>query len=246
MNIAQRNAFDTLMRHTTMLRMEFDSSAEFLERQIRERGIVPPIKLFYEYKYPDNLTPQQYEVFVQRLVFILLVYVPEMINDNVGYNLRYFQKSISKLDNAQLIDQVRSGVARDIRECYGALSKLTDAERAQMIDAFAYDTPRARELARKNINMIKLLNPQLADVRVNMDDDFNMLDFLQGATYGFAPEEIDYFLNTTMEERNAVPDPLENSGLNVWYKLRPDRAQKIADAVHLNNMATHQNTGNRE
>ncbi|MBD5389344.1 hypothetical protein HDR63_03775 [bacterium] len=238
MNFKQLNIFDKLLFKDTMLQFPFNSSAMDFEDQIRPY-VTPPVQLYHEYMLPNKKTPQEYEYLVQKLVYLLLIFDPQELTDTTNFYVKISEDVLTDAVKMGASDerlaQITNHYVREIEKVEKILAPLDAAARQDLVDQIESRLPDARAMAVDQVKQLKRLNPQLERVRVDMTRDLSIADFLQGVNYGFAPEEIDYFLNTKMEDRNREIDEsyrkLAELGLEPTYIVRPDRAQKIVDAV---------------
>lgn len=227
MNDKQQRVFDNLVLHEYG-DMPFNSAAQDLEEHLHILGITPPVKLYYQYRLPENQTPQQFEKILQRLMFICNFEPQEILNTS-----EYYQEL------AQCIPE------KNIKYCFEQMRKTCEKDCAELTDDekkdFVQHVLELQELACMDIctvaQIIQESNPELKSVRVNMDDVNLVIAFVEGVVYGYAPDDIDYFLNTDIKTRSIEKDKwyakFESLGVGIYlnYILRPDREQKILDAV---------------
>ena len=74
----------TLVYNTVVPGGHWSSSAKNYQDFLTARGIKLPIKLFHEYKYPNNVTPQKFEEQV-RTLFFFYTFDVERITNPRGY-----------------------------------------------------------------------------------------------------------------------------------------------------------------
>ena len=239
MNEKQKRVFDNLLGHDPMMMRPFDSSAQILQEKLQAMGITPPVKLYYEYQLPDNQTPEQFERFVQKMLFID-AFQSQQILDTAAYYLGSQKRALDYLGesgktSAQEIQPVIDYNMQLCQTCQDDCAALSPAERKELAD---YITGMQDTVCRDMRAMVKWMkehNPELKSVRVDGMNMISVWDFINGIVYGFAPEEIDYFLNTDGNTRNKETDELyrrlESFGIKPGYFIRPDRAQKILDCV---------------
>ncbi len=233
MNDKNAILLDKLVRRSTMLYVPFDSSAQMFDEKIRQY-VNPPFQLFYNYRFPENLSPRDFEYQVQRLCYILGVEYRRQITDTKNYykDITHLgmDNAINDLDDA-LVKQITSWCDREIQDTEQILGHLDDDGRVALADWIDVQKKNAHDIACDNVTRLKDLNPLLKCVRVDMTNDLLILDFLMGVNYGFAPEDIDYFLNTPMDQRNRDAHIFDPMGFYPGYMIRPDRAEKIVGAV---------------
>ncbi len=246
MNMKQRDAFDVLVKYSTLLSFPFDSSSQMMEDALKKIGVVSSVKLYYEYKYPHGYDARWYEQIVQRYWYVLATNFEKQILDTEKYYSDLYDRSIltdipiDDINKKQYDDFLAKMMARCKRE-YAAvkecLSGFSDDEKHELINHIKSLEPKYADDLIRGVELMKTLNPELKSVRVNLENIYRVLDFHQGATYGFAPEDLDYFLNADIETRNKETEKiyaqLESFGVRPSYFIRPDRVQKILDTVLL-------------
>ena len=118
--------------------------------------------------------------------------------------------------------------------------KLTMSDKAKIFK-YVWNNRASYEKMTKQYEIeIKKLNPELAHIPVK-----NSRSIVYGATFGFAPDEIEYFSdsdNRDTDAENKVIELLDKKyGINLTYVLAPKTAKIIIDAleqnVHYNNIA---------
>ncbi|MFQ6759835.1 MAG: hypothetical protein ACLRFM_00300 [Alphaproteobacteria bacterium] len=170
---------------------KWDSSAKKLDDVLRRRGIDFDKKLFWKYKLPNGMSPQEF------MDTLLLEF--------------YFVKWFSNMK-----------IMRD--------KNLTIK---QKIKIFAYVLSMKKAGIGKNIkkyaNEIKQLNPELA--HINPRDNFGSISFVEGALFGFAPDEIKYFCDKSsfrdMDQEHEFDEILKKHGVRPSYVLAPETAKHL-------------------
>lgn len=242
MNDRQQRVFDALVKDVTMLRFEFDSSSQQMEDMLRKAKVPLSVKLHYKYKLPDNVSPQTFEWTVQSAEYVLLRFREDHILNVTKY---YMDSFIDFIDlhgyNKDTVEIGRQRFADGAKVVATQLEQLNHAERQELANTITESKKSYFVYMQQLVDWLKKANPELRPVRVNTDNAASMSDFLQGVVYGFAPEDIDYFLNTDMNVRNAEIDEinarLQEMGMCPTYVIRPDRAQKILDSVLMTRVA---------
>lgn len=219
---------------------EWNSSAQDLERAI-SKYITVPVKLFHEYKYPGNVTAPQYEETLHRMMALIPA---DIFTD---YN-EYYDKKIADVDTWSDFSQAQKNDTKaymaDRRDRVAKiLSGMTSDELAALFEYATKHLGTAAQTILQHVDEIKKLNPELSAVNSDRHADW----FLLGAAYGYAPEEIDYFCNTHMDERNKALSAdeafLNQLGIQAGYKLRPDRMKKITDALRAHMLLNNKENG---
>lgn len=103
----------------------------------------------------------------------------------------------------------------------------------QKIKIFAYVLSMKKNGIDKNIkkyaNEIKQLNPELA--KINPRDSFGSISFVEGALFGFAPDEIKYFCDKSsfrdMDQEHEFNEILKKYDIRPSYVLAPETAKHL-------------------
>lgn len=241
------NAFNALVNRCTMLQFGYDSSSQQMEEKLRNYGVVPPVKLYYEYKYPNAKTGAEYEKFISRLSYILWIYSREHVTKPEEFFKQEFEDTVNFYQAAtgEYERNMAQRCMRAMQDIEKYLFTLTESERNALADRIEHDKSLAYETAKNQVAELKRLNPELQSVRVG--EGLSIMEFMDGVAYGFAPQEIDYFINTDMEQRNADAKPyndiLDKFNLVPWYFVRPDRLKKIVDVVQAHMIQTNKVNG---
>ncbi len=107
----------------------------------------------------------------------------------------------------------------------------------QKIKIFSYVLSMKKNGINKNIkkyaNEIKQLNPELA--KINPRDSFYDIAFVEGALFGFAPDEIRYFCEEKglrdFDVEHKLDEKLKNLGVRITYVLAPETAECLIKAL---------------
>ena len=103
----------------------------------------------------------------------------------------------------------------------------------QKIKIFAYNVSMKKRGIYNNIkkyaNEIKQLNPELE--KINPRDSFGSISLVEGALFGFAPDEIKYFCDKSsfrdMDQEHRFDEVLKKYGVRPSYVLAPETAKKL-------------------
>ena len=103
----------------------------------------------------------------------------------------------------------------------------------QKIKIFAYNVSMKKRGIYKNIkkyaNEIKHLNTELE--KINPRDSFGSISLVEGALFGFAPDEIKYFCDKSsfrdMDQEHRFDEVLKKYGVRPSYVLAPETAKKL-------------------
>lgn len=230
MNAKQQRAFDNLSRHIYGPMWTFDSSAKILEDKLSALGIASPVRLYYEYRFPDNQDAEQFEHTMQRFEFVIGFNPQQILNTS-----EYYRAMPSGNISDKLVADIMDYNDELCKICEQDCADLTDIERKELADNIIGLKEQTWHDIDATVSWIKAHNPELESVRVDMKNDTMLLMFLSGVNYGYAPADIDYFINTDTDTKfSAVDKTYAQLGLFDLYPnyiIRPDRAQKILDAV---------------
>ena len=204
------------------------SSAQQLENSLLKQGLKPPQRLYYDYKFPDDLKNFEieqktviprcfcaiYESFLEKLetddVHKRLDAVVTNTTDMTYYYSFNINLAMSDIKNFKsLMDKIYK---ENIKKIY----KMADA--------------------------IKALNPELQHI-----PNHRNLHFVNGTIYGFAPQEIYYFLNAKeltdeeFDEEMQLTAPIhEFTGEYITYRLSPETTQSLIDAIQKHRGNAHE------
>ena len=184
----------TLVYNTVVPGGHWSSSAKNYQDFLTARGIHLPIKLFHEYKYPNNVTPQKFEEQVQTLFFFYTFDVGRIKNPRA-----YAEWMISELDrigrkNKNIVPLTEEEKLNLINKMCDPVKNLSDAEKDQLAD---YIQQQRSTVVRRVTDLLSQtieLNPELLDINwdnKNLQDFFEILD---GVSYGYAPMDIIYYI----------------------------------------------------
>ncbi len=186
----------------------YDSPPERMEKESGLSGIS------CDYKMPEGLSCKEYEI----------GFFNEFGMYKVAFNdMKTLKESKLKPENERNNDDL------DVIDALG---------RPDVIEGYTHLASKCEtsipELKTK-VDEIKKLNPELNKVRHKSDDFMQLFDFIQGVTSKFSPEDIEFYLNSTREERQASLK--ENEKLTAKYGVEirwmPAKAtqNKIANAA---------------
>ncbi|MCL2748994.1 MAG: hypothetical protein FWE50_02865 [Alphaproteobacteria bacterium] len=221
MNAKLNSILGDMIIKNTELKSGFNSSAKEFRDQLKAKGIRVPFKIYYEYKIPEGLTPQEYEFKVQKMHFILYFDGSEL----EPYGLTPDEKQ-------ELVDYIkRSKASNDL--------------------AFIFEEDQIRKLNPELKNIDLAYGPNIAKRSARI------LNLLEGVTYGFAPEDIQNFLNrhnTGDKEQLIMHEKADNAtlekllGFSPGYILSPERmavlikeAKRYRVRQEISNMAVDAN-----
>lgn len=239
MNDKQKTALNKLLLINTLTWFQFDSSAQKFEDALKKLCSVP-VKLYYNYKFPNNQSPEQFEYLVQGLVYFFKLFKPRQITDTDVYYREIAEQAVKNskhngYTSEKFFQSVRGRYSYIGTQTQKNLEKLNAVERTGIVEYIENHKANSWGEVVNLVSWLKDNNPELKSVRVNTADVVSVIDFLQGVNYGYAPEELDYFLNTDENTRNRecgeMYSQLETLGVRPEYMVRPDRLRKILDAV---------------
>lgn len=171
-------------------------SAKAADERYKSYGITPPHKIFYEYKFPDNMS--RYELLMR-------------------YGYMYSFQSFQAGDMLRQWDNIN-----DLRPEHRKAIKEYTREQIQDIENYilTYKSQWADKI-KYYIDELKRLNPELKDIHVTPEkiDDIKKnnkfltpeqyqeianMNLVHGAVFGFSPDDIKYYLNRT--EAQSIQD----------------------------------------
>lgn len=239
MNANQQCAFDNLSRHIYGPGWKFFSSAKILQDKLSALGVASPVRLYYEYRFPDNQSAEQFEQNLQKIEFVVGFNPQQILNTS-----EYYQQGLKKAmeymaTSGDASDGLVSGV-KDYNDelckiCEQDCAELTSVERKELADYIINLKEQTWHNVAAMALWLKQNNHELESVRVDTTNNTMLLIFLSGVNYGYAPADIDYFINTDINTKISETDKIYTQlglfDLYPNYIIRPDRAQKILDAV---------------
>ncbi|MBN1325283.1 MAG: hypothetical protein JW974_03640 [Alphaproteobacteria bacterium] len=189
--ITSVNQFET--EWAKVFRTNFDSSAKQLNEILLENNIFPSIKIFYEYKLPNNFSPQEFEKEIKKIWGHLI-----FDTNSVTIYFDIDKKTLNELEKQR--------------------SKHTD-------------------ILTSWVNNIKNNNPELSNISVKTQD--NALALVDGACYGFTPEDIEFFINKQTYKSDKKDYKIEEKkdelekllGKTPSFVLSSERLDTLIDSV---------------
>lgn len=201
----------------------WDSSAKKLEQELKNHGIVLSSKIYYEYKFPGNL--KNYEI-DRRTAFLRLF---AAFYENW---LEKFEKP--KLVKNRLFWHATTNAKYDMSAffyfCICLALSRTKNIKTVFEQAYISCETKLDALAEQ----IRQLNPELQGIQ-----DYKNFDFVNGAIYGFAPQDIDFYIQQNRHVDHRMPYSTTNSSneisnflqKEVTYILSPKTADDILKAI---------------
>jgi len=172
---------------------EWNSSAKKLEGNLVKRGIKLPIKLYYQYALPDNMTNSKFMVRLAVMDFCA---------------------------NFSTLPKVKREIFFD--------KKLNLVEKFRLVRYIILEREESRKKMGEYVKFVQFANPELS--RLKVVDGFDVFDVLAGAAFGFAPNEIAYFMNRKQRDlgrEHKTRKVLERFGVKSGYVLAPETARII-------------------
>jgi hypothetical protein len=192
------------------------SSSEYLEQDLKSKGIVPPIEIYHKYKMPYGYTEKEYEDYVMWLLSLLwfepnkILNIPEYVNKT--------------LSGTNITDEEKQSYQNKLNK---PVENLSDDEKSALVELLLKEQKLAPKEILNQINMVKNINPEVKDIKINTGQE---ADFLIGITSGFHPDDIKYFLSIT--DFDKAREEKKKLGMNTYALfMEPKRMQKIIDAV---------------
>lgn len=188
-------------------------SAKKAEERYKSYGITPPHKIFYEYKFPENMS--RYEL---------------LMRYDYMYNFQYFRAGdmLYQLDNLnELRPEHREIIIKYGREQIQDIEKYILDNKSKWADKMQY-----------YVSEIKRLNPELKDIHVTSEkiDDLRKnnkfltpeqykknanLNFVHGVVFGFSPDDIEYYLNRTEAQFKQDQNDEQLNFIRIGHVIAP-------------------------
>ena len=211
----------------------WDSSAERLEKKLKKRGVKLPCKLYCEYNFPGNQKNFEFDKTTSVIRAFISVY------ENY---LKMVQNVPQKKD---LKHSAERPAITDLCAFFGFCICLALSDTKDILSLFNQTYMLCKIQLYEIAEQIWQLNPELQHIK-----DYRNLDFVNGAIYGFAPEEIDFFVKLQERRKNRIwdyerlgKDEQVNHVKENWrkiafftlehpgYFLSPETADKIVHAI---------------
>ncbi len=173
------------------------SSALNLSTALNKHNVLLPYKLYYNYKFPNNMT--NIEMYNDKLLLI-------------AFYIAY-KNFFSRFTETNMIVNMAEYASHqtDMTTFFKFCTHLglSDIKHLQTLCDTTYE--KCYETILKLADDIWRLNPELQHIK-----NYKNMDFVNGAIYGFAPNEIDFFI--------------KNRGIDVWLTTQQD-VTKIEDYI---------------
>ena len=118
---------------------------------------------------------------------------------------------------------------------------LSLIERFRIVKYIASERAASRKKIDEYVKFIQFANPELSELKVQSDADKD--DILRGAAFGFAPDEIKWYMSR--EERKSCKDKerevykkFERLGVLPQYVLAPQTAKRVIAELEKNRKVT--------
>lgn len=221
------NAIEKLKQDSTFQNGHW-SSAQYFDEDLRKKGIVPPIEIYHQYKMPDGYSEKEYEDYIMWLNELSFFEPDRILNIPKYVNKITYGTDMSareKQDYENLLNK--------------SLKNLNDEEKQEVVAILLKQKSSANIEIRKQIDIIKKLNPELKDITVPYGKEF---DFLIGVTSEFHHDDIKYFLSIKdINQEHAEQEKFRKTiGMDTYSLfIEPNRRQKILNTMRMNiNSAT--------
>ena len=205
---------------------QWSSSAKELEKELTDRGIVLTSKIYYEYKLPDNL--KNYELAKKTLLLRCFSAVYENYLTKVTKDILFMEAKMTAKEDLSAFFGFCICLALSSIKNIQYVFKQTYAPCKVQLDTLA--------------EQIRQLNPELQSIK-----DYKNFDFVNGAIYGFAPQDIEFYIQ---QKRNNFDETTENMNKisnfirkPIGYILSPKTSDDILKAIqqHQTTMLQKQN-----
>lgn len=116
---------------------------------------------------------------------------------------------------------------------------LSLVEKLRLVKYIKGGRKTSREKLDDCVKFVQNANPELAKLKVQNDSD--KFDILAGATFGFAPDEIEYFMKRKERDLNREHETygkFKQFGIELHYVLSPHTAKKVIAELEKNRKVT--------
>lgn len=230
----EQSLLQKLILDEMRLYLGYCSSAKNYEDFLAQRGISLPIKLFYEYKYPDNMTPAQYETRINSLLFYIA-----FDEKQITHPVEYVKQMIAEFErDKDLVPMDEQTKQQAIQYRVDLVKDMSEAEKQNITAYILGNKENAWQHAVNDVQLAKALNPQLRDIQVNLNSKESIFTFLGGFSSGYAPMDIEYFMaaqsditKMEKEQRQAEFEQMLGESSSPQYRIRPDRIDIILNEI---------------
>ena len=200
------------------------SSAKNLEKELIKHGLILPSNIYYEYKLPDNLKNYELDkktLFLRCFPAIYENYLGNFANKTTKNNL-FLDAKITAKDNLSTFFGFCICLA------------LSDVKNIKSVFEQTYIT------CKNQLNIlaeqIRQLNPELQSIK-----DYKNFDFVNGAIYGFAPQDIEFYIQRNKNNSDKISyDTIKNMNkiskfikADIGYILSSKTCDDILKAIQL-------------
>lgn len=209
------------------------SSAQILEQELKKHGVVPTQKLYYEYKMPDNLKNYQID---QNTLFLRCF---PAIYEN------YLESFSSIKTKKNLLSDAATTAKSDLAKFFGFCICLGLSNMKNLKYVFEQTYNICMEHVLQMAETIRKLNPELQHIK-----DYKNLNFVNGAIYGFAPQEIEFFIQLSKNDTKTINETLiTNKNMNkienfiqkpIGYRLSKTTSENILKDIETTKIKTFQ------
>ncbi len=116
---------------------------------------------------------------------------------------------------------------------------LSLVERLRLVKYIKGGRKASREKLDEYVKFVQHANPELSKLKI--ENDFDKFDILAGATFGFAPDEIEYFMKRKERDLNREHETdgkFKQFGIELHYVLSPQTAKKVIAELGKNKKVT--------
>lgn len=120
---------------------------------------------------------------------------------------------------------------------------LSLVERLRLVKYIKGRRKASREKLDEYVKFVQHANPELSKLKI--ENDFDKFDILAGATFGFAPDEIEYCMKRKERDLNREHETdgkFKQFGIELHYVLSPHTAKKVIAEMEKNRKVTMVNS----
>jgi len=216
------NIIEKILKENSGFQNGHWSSSQDFETELKKRGFVPPIEIWHQYKFPHGFDEESFEQYVLLQSYIHLFDSDEILNPE-----RYTKKFFS---GSTVPEQEQQNYLADLNK---RVAQLTDEEKKYVVKYFLDEQSRALSNLTQFLPELRLLNPEIKDIKINTQSIFDVSDLYIGMTSRFHPEDIAYFCSLADHEPAIKEQDKKMSAIGVWsnFLMAPHRIQKLVDGI---------------
>lgn len=240
--------FKTLVYNTVVPGGKWSSSAKNYQDFLLRHGIKLSFQLFHQYRYPDNMSPQKFEEQVQSLFFVLTV-----DSKRIEKPQEYAEMMISETDkisknNPDIQPLTETEKSEIMHKMCDPIKGLSDSDKEQLV---GYIKQKAKTAVTQIVDLfykVADLNPELMDINLDNASLNDLIEILNGVSYGYAPIDIKYYIENKgnleqIRKKQRKDEFIKLLGSEPHIFIHPDRIKIMLDEIKKQKMLQNNTEG---